>query len=77
MKGLDALAKACEPVADPAAAPAATLQLSDDQIDRIANLMIEKLQNQRPETTAEKDDPASDQEAQADQSGEEETEDET
>lgn len=77
MKGLDALAKACEPTADPAEAPAAMLQLTDDQIDRIASVMIEKLQNQRPDTPAEKDDPAPDQEAQADQSGEEEEEDET
>ena len=77
MKGLDALAKACEPVADPAAAPAATLPLTDDQIDRRASVMIEKLQNQRPETNAEKDDTAPDQEDQADQSGEEEAEDET
>ena len=74
MKGLDALAKACEPVADPAAAPVAALQLTDDQIDRIASVMIEKLQNQRPETTAEKDDTAPDQDDQAEQPGEEESE---
>ena len=73
MKGLDALAKACEPAPDPTNETAATaLQLTDEQIDKIAARMIEKLQNQQPETQAEKDEPAQDQAA--DEPGEEESE---
>ena len=68
MKGLDALAKACEPAAETKETPAAALQLTDDQIDKIATRMIEKLQNQQPENNAEKEEPAEDP---ADDSGEE------
>ena len=46
MKGLDALAKACEPKTEPTNEPAAALQLTDEQIDKIASRMIEKLQTQ-------------------------------
>ena len=55
MKGLDALAKACEPAPEPAADnPAASLQLTDDMIDKIASRMIEKLQStQQPEAENE------------------------
>ena len=54
MKGLDALAKACEPAPEQIPDNPAILQLTDDQIDKIATRMIEKLQNQRPD--AEKED---------------------
>lgn len=77
MKGLDALAKACAPAEDPTPAPSAALQLSDEQIDQIANRMLEKLQNQRPEPEAEKDDPAPEPEAPAESSGKEEEGDDT
>lgn len=71
MKGLDALAKACEPAPEPTNETAtAGLQLTDEQIDKIAARMIEKLQNQQPETQDEKDEPAPDQAA--DEPGEEE-----
>ena len=73
MKGLDALAKACEPAPDPTNETTATaLQLTDEQIDKIASRMIEKLQNQQPETHDEKDEPAADPEP--GEPGEEETE---
>ena len=53
MKGLDALAKACEPTQEMPPDNPAVLQLTDDQIDKIANRMIEKLQNQQPEAENE------------------------
>ena len=74
MKGLDALAKACEPAPEPTNENAAAgLQLTDEQIDKIAARMIEKLQNQQPETHDEKDEPEPDPEP--GEPGEEETED--
>lgn len=59
MKGLDALAKACEPAPEQIPDNPAMLQLTDDQIDKIATRMIEKLQNQRPDAENE-DQPAED-----------------
>ena len=53
MKGLDALAKACEPAQETTPDNPAVLQLTDDQIDKIASRMIEKLQNQQPEAENE------------------------
>ena len=53
MKGLDALAKACEPMPEQIPDNPAILQLTDDQIDKIATRMIEKLQNQRPDVENE------------------------
>lgn len=61
MKGLDALAKACEPAQEQIPENPAVLQLTDDQIDKIASRMIEKLQNQQPEAENEEpqaEDPA-------------------
>ena len=53
MKGLDAMAKACEPTPEQIPDNPAILQLTDDQIDKIATRMIEKLQNQQPEAENE------------------------
>lgn len=53
MKGLDALAKACEPMQEQTPDNPAILQLTDDQIDKIASRMIEKLQNQQPDAENE------------------------
>ena len=70
MKGLDALAKACEPAPEQLPDNPAILQLTDDQIDKIATRMIEKLQNQRPD--AENEEPQAEDPADP---GEEETSD--
>ena len=57
LKGIDELAKACEP-ATPEGSPeaAAQLNLSDEQIDKIATRMIEKLQTKGPEPEEAKTD---------------------
>ena len=58
LKGIDELAKACEPAApESGSAPAAALELSEEQIDKIAARMIEKLQNNQPEEEPETKDP--------------------
>ena len=55
MRGLDALAATCEPQqTDPTAAPAAVI-LTEEQMDKIVNKMIEKLQ--QPEQPAADPDP--------------------
>lgn len=55
MRGLDALAATCEPQqTDPTATPAAVI-LTDEQMDKIVNKMIEKLQ--QPEQPAADPDP--------------------
>lgn len=60
MKGLDELAKACEPATPEAAPAAATFNLTDEQIDKIAARMIEKLQKPAPEPEEKKTDPEPD-----------------
>lgn len=64
LKGIDELAKACEPATpESGSTPAAALELSEEQIDKIAARMIEKLQNNQPEEPEEKDpDPGEDPE---------------
>lgn len=51
MKGLDLLAETCKP-AEPETPEAAGMQLTEDQIDKIADRMIAKLQNKAPEPAA-------------------------
>ena len=60
MKGIDELAKACEPAAPEATPAAAVINLSDEQIDKIASRMIEKLQTKAPEPEEKKTDPEPD-----------------
>lgn len=64
LKGIDELAKACEPAAPTeGSTPAAALELSEEQIDKIAARMIEKLQNTQPEEPDDKEpDPGEDPE---------------
>ena len=64
LKGIDELAKACEPAAPTdGSAPAAAFELSEEQIDKIAARMIEKLQNTQPEEPDDKEpDPGEDPE---------------
>jgi len=47
MKGLDLLAKACEPEPDPNqfSDPSGSIQITDDQLNSIADLIIKKLQS--------------------------------
>ena len=77
LKGIDELAKACEPATPEGSALAtAAVELSDEQIDKIAARMIEKLQTKQPEPEEDKTDletdPGKDEEIQ--DLGEEETE---
>lgn len=51
MKGLDLLAETCKP-AEPETPETAGMQLTEDQIDKIADRMIAKLQNKAPEPAA-------------------------
>lgn len=77
LKGIDELAKACEP-ATPEGSPeaAAQLNLSEEQIDKIAARMIEKLQTKQPEPEEEKTDPEPDpgKDEESQDLGEEDTE---
>ena len=49
LKGIAELAKACEPATSEGSPQPALLNLSDEQIDKIAARMIEKLQTKQPE----------------------------
>ena len=49
LKGIAELAKACEPATPEGSPQPATFNLSDEQIDKIAARMIEKLQTKQPE----------------------------
>lgn len=60
LKGIDELAKACEPATPEGSPQPALLNLSDEQIDKIAARMIEKLQTKQPEPEEEKTDPGTD-----------------
>lgn len=61
LKGIAELAKACEPATpEGSQQAAAALNLSDEQIDKIAARMIEKLQTKQPEPEEEKTDPEPD-----------------
>ncbi len=51
MKGLDLLADTCKPV-EPEPSESTGMQLTDEQIDMIADRMIAKLQNKAPEPAA-------------------------
>lgn len=48
IKGLEALAKACAPEDEATTPPATSLQLTEEQIDMIAERMIAKLQTTPP-----------------------------
>ena len=77
MKGLDELAKACEPAAPEATPAAATFNLTEEQIDKIASRMIEKLQTKAPEPEEKKTDPEPDpgeEDRELEDLGEEDTE---
>ena len=56
LKGIEELAKACEPAAPEGSPEAAAFNLTDEQIDKIANRMIEKLQTNKPEPEETKTD---------------------
>lgn len=57
MKGLEELAKACTPDTPEPSPGAAAVNLTDEQIDKIAARMIEKLQTKQPEPEPDKTDP--------------------
>ena len=59
-KGIAELAKACEPATPEGSPQPALLNLSDEQIDKIAARMIEKLQTKQPEPEDDKTDPEPD-----------------
>lgn len=77
LKGIAELAKACEP-ATPEGSPQATaaVNLTDEQIDKIAARMIEKLQTKQPEPEEDKTDQEQepDEDPETPDLGEEETE---
>ena len=60
LKGIAELAKACEPATPEGSPQPALLNLSDEQIDKIAARMIEKLQTKQPEPEDDKTDPEPD-----------------
>ena len=60
LKGIAELAKACEPATPEGSPQPALLNLTDEQIDKIAARMIEKLQTKQPEPEEEKTDPETD-----------------
>lgn len=61
LKGIAELAKACEPATPEGSEQAtAAVNLTDEQIDKIAARMIEKLQTKGPEPEEEKTDPETD-----------------
>lgn len=76
LKGIAELAKACEPATPEGSPQLATINLSDEQIDKIAARMIEKLQTKQPEPEEEKTDPEPDpgKDEEIQDLGEEETE---
>lgn len=76
LKGIEELAKACEPAAPERSPEAQMLNLTDEQIDKIANRMIEKLQTNKPEPEDNKTDPEPDpgDDPEGEDLGEEETE---
>ena len=57
LKGIAELAKACEPATPEGSQQAtASVNLTDEQIDKIAARMIEKLQTKQPEPEEDKTD---------------------
>ena len=77
LKGIDELAKACESATPEGSEQAtAAVELSDEQIDKIAARMIEKLQTKQPEPEEDKTDPETDpgKDEEIQDLGEEETE---
>ena len=60
LKGIAELAKACEPATPEGSPQPDLLNLSDEQIDKIAARMIEKLQTKQPEPEDDKTDPEPD-----------------